>query len=67
MFRLTRFISGIWVGAGLVAWLAACALVYLLTGKVFVPGKKSTRLLDVYDVTVQLRSTILNMLEKIHG
>ncbi len=45
MSRSLRFLFGLWVGAIVLASLAAFDVLYLMTGKLLVPGEGGVRLI----------------------
>ena len=47
--RAIKYLTGLWVGATLVAYAVAAVQLYLLTGDLLVPHKKGARLVPIGD------------------
>lgn len=50
MFRGGRYLAGLWLGAVIAGFGAACTLLYLLTGRVLVPQKNGAKLLPLDEI-----------------
>ncbi|MFP3896228.1 MAG: hypothetical protein ACLFV5_05245 [Anaerolineales bacterium] len=58
MSRSIRFVAGLWVGAIVVASLAAFDILYLMTGKLLVPEESGVRLITTEEAVDGLETLI---------
>jgi len=66
MFGFLSYVFGLWVGANMLACPVAHGLLYLLTGKLPVPGKGAQHLRDADQVAAYLRAQAQRALEQHH-
>lgn len=55
MAKPLNSLAGIWLGASILALPVACLLLYMMTGKLPVPIKKSIQLLDIREAEAYAR------------
>jgi len=67
MFRSFRFMLGIWIGAVATAFPFAAALLYLLTGKIAMPGFAGGGLVQPDELVVQIRDLAHKAMEQSNG
>ena len=67
MFKVLKYLCGLWMGANLVAGPVAWMLLYLMVGKLPMPHKKGLRLMTVDDATEHIRSLIEKGVATYHG
>ena len=63
MSRSIRYVFGLWVGAIILAALAAFDLLYLMTGKLLVPGKGGPQLVTKEEAIDGLETLIEQIAE----
>ncbi len=66
MAKPLNSLAGIWLGANTLALPVACLLLYMMTGKLPVPVKKSIQLLDIQETEAYIRELADVVLEGGH-
>ena len=67
MFKVLKYLFGLWVGANIIAGPVAWLLLYALLGKVPMPHKTGLRLMTVDDAIDQIRSLVEKGVATYHG
>ena len=67
MFKVSKYLFGLWVGANIVAAPVAWLLLYVMVGKVPMPYKTGLRLMTVDDATDHVRSLVEKGVATYHG
>lgn len=67
MFKIFKYLLGLWMGANIVAGPVAWLLLYVMVGKVPMPHKTGLRLMTVGDATDHVRSLIEKGVATYHG
>ncbi len=66
MAKPLNSLAGIWVGANILALPVACLLLYMMTGRLPIPVKRSIQLLDIREMEAYLHGLADAVLEGSH-
>ncbi len=67
MFKIFKYLFGLWVGANIIAAPVAWLVLYVMVGKVPMPHKTGLRLMTVGEATDHVRSLVAKGVATYHG